>query len=132
MRCLPCWCALLVAAGCGDGDPRLAVSGNVKFKGSLLDQGRIEFHPPDGRGTLQGAPIDNGRYDIPRKNGLLPGTYIVRVFSYDVKGLKVFDPIPGDPGAQQFRERISKKFNVASVLRADVAPGSTSFDFAVD
>ena len=45
---------VILATGCGSSDPRLAVSGTVKFKGQLLDQGRIEFHPPGGKGTQSG------------------------------------------------------------------------------
>jgi hypothetical protein len=119
----------ILATGCSS-DPRLAVSGTVKFKGQLLDQGRIEFHPPDGKGTLSGDVIQNGRYSIPREKGLLPATYEVRIFSYDEKGPKI-DAIPGEAGLG-FKERIGKKYNTESTLKAEVKPGNTTFDFSVD
>jgi len=120
----------ILATGCGSSDPRLAVSGTVKFKGQLLDQGRIEFHPPDGKGTQSGDVIQNGRYAIPREKGLLPATYEVRIFSYDEKGPKI-EAIPGEPGLG-FKERIGKKYNTESSLKAEVKPGNTTFDFSVD
>jgi len=91
--------ALLPLTGCGGGEERLAISGKVLFKGEPLDQGRIDFVPPNNAGSLSGAVVENGAFSIPRDKGLLPGTYLVRVYSYDRKGAKVPDPIPGDPGS---------------------------------
>ena len=118
-----------IVAGC-QGDPRLAVSGTVKINGQLLDQGRIEFHPPDNNGTMSGAVIQNGKYEIPRDKGLAPAIYEVRIYSYDEKGAKA-DSIPGEPGLG-FKERIAAKYNAESMLKADVKRGNTTFDFALD
>ena len=123
-------CCLVLLAGCGPGDPRLAVSGTVTFKGQPLNQGRIEFHPPENKGTMSGAVIQNGRYEIPRDTGLAPATYEVRIYSYDEKGATAAG-IPGEPGLG-FKERIAKKYNAASTLKADVKRGNTTFDFSVD
>jgi hypothetical protein len=118
--------------GCGPTDPRLAVSGTVTLKGQPLDQGRIEFHPPGNNGTMSGAPIKDGRYEIPRDKGLNPATYEVRIYSYDEKG-GTAGAIPGEAGLG-FKERIAKKYNTpgASILKADVKRGQTTFDFSVD
>jgi hypothetical protein len=121
--------AAAIVSGCGSGDPRLAVSGTVKYKGQPLDQGRIEFHPPENQGTMSGAVIQNGTYAIPRDKGLAPATYEVRIYSYDEKGPK--EGIPGEAGLG-FKERIAKKYNAESTLKADVKPGNTKFDFTVD
>ena len=122
--------AAALVPGCGPGDPRLAVSGTVTFKGQPLDQGRIEFHPPQNNGTMSGAVIQNGRYEIPRDKGLAPATYEVRIYSYDEKG-GTSGAIPGEAGLG-FKERIAKKYNAASTLKADVKRGQTTFDFSVD
>jgi hypothetical protein len=122
--------AAALVSGCGPGDPRLAVSGTVKFKGQPLDQGRIEFHPPGNQGTMSGAVIQNGRYEIPRDKGLNPATYEVRIWSYDEKGAQA-GSMPGEAGLG-FKERISRKYNAASTLKADVKRGNTTFDFSVD
>jgi hypothetical protein len=120
----------VLVPGCGPGDPRLGVSGTVTFKGQPLDQGRIEFHPPGNNGTMSGAVIENGRYEIPRDKGLAPANYEVRIYSYDQKGGNA-GAIPGEAGLG-FKERIAKKYNSASTLKADVKPGQTTFDFSVD
>ena len=122
--------ALAMVHGCSPADSRLAISGTVKFKGQLLDQGRIEFHPPENKGTMSGAVIQNGRYSIPRDKGLAPATYEVRIYSYDEKGAKA-EGAPGEPGLG-FKERIAKKYNAESTLKADVKRGNTTFDFSVD
>jgi hypothetical protein len=122
--------ASALVAGCGPSDPRLAVSGTVTFKGQPLDQGRIEFHPPKNNGTMSGAVIQNGRYEIPRDKGLAPATYEVRIYSYDQKG-GTAGAIPGEAGLG-FKERIAKKYNADSTLKADVKSGQTTFDFSVD
>lgn len=121
-----------VALLCGcSNDPRLAISGTVKFKGEPLDQGRIEFHPPEGKGNMSGATIQDGRFDIPQKTGLAPAIYDVKIFSYDNKGAKAPSGIPGEPG-EGFKERIARKYNLESKLTAEVKPGKTVFQFAVD
>ena len=124
--------AAALVPGCGPGDPRLAVSGTVTFKGQPLDQGRIEFHPPKNNGTMSGAVIQNGRYEIPRDKGLAPANCEVRIYSYDEKG-GTAGAIPGEAGLG-FKERIAKKYNApgASTLKAEVKRGQTTFDFSVD
>ncbi len=122
--------AVALLSGCST-DPRLAVSGTVLFNGKPLDQGRIEFHPPGGKGNLSGAVIQEGRYHIPQATGLAPDTYEVRIFSYDTKGVKASSDVPGEPG-EGFKERIARKYNLQSELKAEVKPGKTTFDFSVD
>jgi len=121
---------VLTLAGCSN-DPRLSVSGTVKYKGQPLDQGRIEFHPPGGIGNLSGATISDGRYNVPQMNGLAPATYDVKIFSFDIKGGKDPNVMPGEPG-ETFKERIARKYNAATELKAEVKPGKTTFDFSVD
>ena len=120
----------VLLTGCSN-DPRLAVGGTVRFKGQPLDQGRIEFHPPEGKGNQSGAVITDGRYQIPQANGLAPNTYEVRVFSYDTKGARVSSQMPGEPG-EGFKERIARKYNLATELKAEVKSGNTTFDFSVE
>jgi len=133
--CVLClgWCVLL--AGC-NSDPlgRQAVSGTVYFHGQPLDQGRVHFVPTSKGPTESGATIENGKFQIPRDSGLVPGTYKVSVFSYDRKGAKVqSEEIPGDPGNTQFKERIAKKYNAETTLTAEVKKGeANNFEFKVD
>src|SRR5262247_4174540 len=97
---IACFGWALLLAGCmGDPLGREAVSGTVIFQGQPLDQGRIHFVPETKGPTESGATIENGKFQIPRDSGLVPGRYKVSVFSYDQKGAKVpSEEIPGDPG----------------------------------
>jgi hypothetical protein len=139
MRGIACPLILIVGAafltGCG-GDPlgRQAVSGTVLFHGQPLDQGRIHFAPTAKGPTESGATIENGKFQIPRDSGLVPGTYKVSIFSYDQKGAKVqSEEVPGDPGNTQFKERIPKKYNAETTLTAEVKKdGSNAFEFKLD
>jgi hypothetical protein len=115
----------ILIAGCGDPNARQAVSGTVSWNGQPLDQGRIYFAPITQGVSEAGATIENGKYSIPRDLGLVPGTYKVSVFSYDRTGAKVqSEEIPGDPGASQFKERIPRKYNVETTLKAEVTYAS--------
>jgi|SRR5262245_11506916 len=132
---IACFGWALLLAGCmGDPLGREAVSGTVIFQGQPLDQGRIHFVPETKGPTESGATIENGKFQIPRDSGLVPGRYKVSVFSYDQKGAKVpSEEIPGDPGNTQFKERIPKKYNAQTTLTAEVKKGeSNTFEFKLD
>lgn len=69
--------------GCGeeaDELPRVEVSGEVSKNGSPIKEGRVNFIPEgQTKGPASGAGIVNGKFLIPRANGPIPGTYLVRV-----------------------------------------------------
>jgi hypothetical protein len=76
--------ALVLVVGCSDPYAgRVAVSGTVKFKGEPLKYGVILFEPMEKQDTTSGAPIANGKYDIPRSQGLKAGKYRLRVTAGD-------------------------------------------------
>lgn len=70
--------------GCGgdssDELPRVEVSGEVTKDGSPVKKGRVSFVPEgETKGPASGTGIVNGKFMIPRTNGPIPGTYLVRV-----------------------------------------------------
>ena len=123
-------CSLLLASGCGESfGSRQEVSGTVKLKGELLDEGVIEFRPlSEGSGevTKGGALILNGKYKIARGDGLVPGKYRVSVTSGDGR-TPVGAPegfIPGPTGANIVsKDRIPPEFGVDSKLEVEVKSG---------
>lgn len=122
-------------AGCGEADThgRLPVSGKVTFQGSPLNQGSIEFVSKDG-GQQTGATIENGKYSVPGRHGLPPGTYTVRIFSTEDAGsVGVPDQAPGPEAMeQQGRERIPPEYNIRSTLTEEVTEsGRNIFDFQI-
>lgn len=130
----------LLLCGCGSGrDPhgRQAISGAVNFKGQPLDPGTIQFIASEtGKDASAGALIREGRYQIPREQGLPPGTYRVVITSPEAN--KTDGPImpPGHPGVKMpplGTERIPAKYNRETTLTAEVTDGgANSFDFNLE
>jgi len=124
---------LLFLTGCGGkGQKRVAVSGEVTFQGQALDRGRIQFLTTQGpRRAASGAVIHDGRYDIPREQGLEPGVYQVIVESPVV-----------DPGAPReglssppTKERIPPEYSSAqeSQLKVEITAGAANrFDVTIE
>ncbi|MCY3009292.1 MAG: hypothetical protein ACK5OC_18290 [Pirellula sp.] len=132
---LVCSCvALLVGCcffGCGAGDGRVAVNGAVTLKGEPLDEGVIEFV---STGMKSGTTIQNGKYDIPRDQGLVAGTYKVMITSGDGRTpVDSPDGLPGPTGANIVsKDRIPKEYNINTKLEAKVEGTSPNkFDFAI-
>jgi hypothetical protein len=115
---------LFVAAslGCGgDSSGRQAVSGKITLKGQLLDEGTINFSArPPGEG-FAGALIQKGEYSIPAEQGLLPGSYEVRISSPE-KGSEQVAEAPGIPGPPA-QDRVPAAYNAATTLSFDVKTG---------
>ncbi len=124
----------LLPSGCGPENPlgRLAISGSVQLKGQPLDQGEIEFSPTaESPNLATGGRIEGGRYRIPAHQGLLPGTYLVRISSAEVTGEPIQPEFPGDSPILA-HERIPVAYNVKSDKHVTVTEdGSNVFDFDI-
>jgi hypothetical protein len=83
---------LMLIFGCGS-DPlgRHAVSGAVTVNGAPLEKGNVGFQPIEKGTTSGGAPIENGKYSVPRDKGLPVGKYRVSISA----------PTPGTGGEAQ-------------------------------
>jgi hypothetical protein len=130
-----CCCVLAVGfCGCADSGPkRYAVSGMVTWQGKPLDHGSITFLAEDpSLGSGGGDMIQDGRYSIPAKQGLLPGRYKVSISSADPRD-KAPDPDSPPGYLPVSKDRIAPKYNTKTTLTADVTPqGQNTFDFDVD
>jgi hypothetical protein len=71
----------LLVAGCGSGERKVRVWGEVSYGGEPVPQGEIVFTPVDGTtGPATGGAIQDGRYDVPDDAGpLAGGTYRVEI-----------------------------------------------------
>ncbi|MEQ1830456.1 MAG: hypothetical protein ABL921_31145 [Pirellula sp.] len=122
---------LFTFSGCGPNDGRLPISGNVTLKGQPLDEGVIEFASTSSKsGTL----IKNGAYDIPRDQGLVPGTYKVIITSGDGRTpADSPDGLPGPTGANIVsKDRIPAEYNTKSNQEVNVSStAKNKFDFAI-
>jgi hypothetical protein len=118
--------------GCSDASGgREAVSGEVHFKGQPLDQGTIQFVPTEGQDTTSGNLINQGKYTVPKKQGLKPGKYRVLISSGDPKQHAPPEELPGAPFPVA-KERIPREYNTASKQIVEVKKGNPNkFDFNI-
>jgi hypothetical protein len=126
--------ALSIAGGCSD-DPlgRHAISGTVKFDGAPLKEGNISFQPTEGQATYGGAQITDGKFSVPRDQGLVNGKYQVSINSPvpGTGGKPAPDAMPGDPPALS-SELIPPNWNVASDHFIEIKKeGPFTFDFDI-
>lgn len=123
---------LTLGIGCENAAPRYRVSGTVRFNGKPLEQGVIMFVPSAEGPTQASAIISNGKYEIPKAQGLAVGKYKVVLSSPD--GSTPVDPNvpPGPSGNFASEDRIPPKFNTESTLEIEVTKnGDNKFDFSV-
>jgi hypothetical protein len=122
-----------VSAGCGDPLNRQAVSGSVAYKGKPILAGSVTFVPiPETGPTSTGAAIKDGKFEIPKSQGLSPGKYRVR---FAVTDKEVIAPaIPGSgPTPQPPKEILPPKHTHQSTHEVEVKSGEpNTFDFNLD
>jgi hypothetical protein len=130
------WMLALGLSGC-DGSsssenlPREAISGSVTVAGQPLAQGTIQFAPSSGALPTAGtAGIKDGKYSIPRSEGLVPGPYKVLISSFtEVADSPEPHGLPGKPSPPP-KNLVPKKYNKSTTLTAEVKSGaSNTFDF---
>src|SRR5262249_3123188 len=94
------------------------------------------FHPlgdpPPGQPvTKSGAMINDGKYLIPKAQGLVPGKYRVVISSGERKGPRLG---AGDPGPKSIfsKERIPPDYNLTTKHRAErKGGGPNKFDYTI-
>jgi hypothetical protein len=74
---------VLVCPGCGDKLAR--VEGTVTFNGVPVERGMISLDPADGKGTVSGANIQQGKFEI---QDVYPGEKIVSLSAVYSKGIQ--------------------------------------------
>lgn len=125
--------ALLGCGGVDEGPPRVAVRGEVTFRGRPVEKGSILFIPVDQtRGPRTGAVIEAGRYRLSRDRGPALGKLRVEIradrkLDYDIteptESVKhIGEPLP--------RGEIPPRYNDRSTLFVETrAQGDNTFDF---
>ncbi len=128
----PIWCA-----GCfGPTDDTIAIWGKVTLDGVPVATGDIEFSSKDNTGFRRGTLITAGQYRTAPMQGLLPGEFLVRIFSVSGGNANmVTSAMPGDNdglGSAASRDAIPAKYNMRSSLTISVSQeGDHQFDFAL-
>lgn len=113
--------------GC-DSRPKLyGVSGTVKYKGEPIKAGSISFQSSDGQAST-GAPITDGKYEIPAKTGLPPGNYQVQIYYPDPKA-KPVDPNEPPGETTVARDLLPAQYNTESKLTAEIEAESNEVNY---
>jgi hypothetical protein len=126
---------ILCFLGCADsGPPRAEVSGTVLLDGRPIEEGSIHFIPVQGtRGPGAGEIIRDGKYHIPRKEGVTVGTNRVELRAFKNAGTKIQDPT-APPGVRTEArvQAFPPEFNDRSTVVKEIRAGSNTIDFDVD
>jgi hypothetical protein len=136
IRLAPIVSALAVAVvmpgmgGCGGPDdlPREAVSGSVSVDGNPVKVAVITFLPDSADVPTQGGgTVTDGKYSIPRAQGLVPGKYRIVITSPEDKPKVVVDEGHNNnaPGMKPIpaKQVIPPQYNDKTLLTAEVRAG---------
>jgi hypothetical protein len=104
----------ILVAGCS-GDGLVTCTGSVSYDATPVAGGVISFHPVDRRMAPQGGQIIAGRFRV----RTAPGRHRVEVRASRSKA----DAVELTPGMRPLEQFIPARYNDASVLEAEVAPG---------
>lgn len=141
-----CVLAVFAWSGCGPNDglePRLPVSGMVTYKGEPVPQGSINFEPEDPAGRPATGLIEDGRFRLTTLtpgDGAIPGRYKVAITSREVIDTSevaaeaeggAYEQLSLAAAEDEAESLIPPRYALSSTsgLTAEVARGSTSFDF---
>lgn len=67
-------CVISTLVGCGGSTG--SVQGSVSYEGTPIQKGMITFTPVDGKGSIVGCNIENGKYSA---TGVTPGKNVLSV-----------------------------------------------------
>jgi hypothetical protein len=121
----------LAHIGCSrskDDLPREPVGGTVTIAGTPLPEAAIQFTPTgETKATGVVAKVEEGKFAIPREEGLVPGTYMVSIShaeQQEVKSKKAAGPLPKN--VKLGKEQIPARYNTQSKLTAEIKKGGVS------
>jgi hypothetical protein len=112
-------------AGCSSGPARQEIHGAITLDEQPVAEGNMRFTRTDGQGSATEVFIKEGKYTAT----LLAGTYKVEIYAPRIVG-KLANRPPG-PGAEAKAvvETLPAKYNVESMLTAEVEPGIDEIKF---
>ncbi|AGA24801.1 hypothetical protein [Singulisphaera acidiphila] len=123
-------------AGCDNGvedlRAREPISGTVTFEGQPLKEGTIQLQPATQQeGVASGGMVSDGRFEIPRAEGPVPGTYTVAIYAAagtaTSGSAEESSPTAPMPRARKtiasLRGVIPTRYNIETELKAEVKSG---------
>jgi len=122
---------LLIAAisGCGS-ESKKPIGGSVSFEAEPVKKGTIILVPGE-KGLPQAvASIVDGKYSVPAKGGVLPGTYSVRITAYKQTGKNGnTGPLDGNRNVPILRQYIPSEFNSKTQLSVTIVEDQETYNF---
>ena len=116
---------LACADGCSSEAGKATVSGEVTLDGQPLKEGVIRFVPADGKSPTADAAIVVGRFEA-----TVPlGTKRVEISAPKVVGKRKMYDTPQSPWVDEVAELIPARYNVKSMLTAEVKKGPNDLSF---
>jgi len=126
----------LLLAGCigsDGGPPRVAVNGEVTFRGKPVQKGSILFIPTgETRGPQAGAVIENGQYQLSSDRGPVVGKLRVEIRAERKLGYDITEPSESvrHIGEPMPKGEIPPEYNDQSTLVIETTPdGDNLFNF---
>jgi hypothetical protein len=120
----------LLLTSCGGVRP-VGVRGAVTLDGKPLPRGVLEFQPV-GEGQVRMATIENGEFDLPPEQGLLPGLeFKVAIKAFRKTGRKY----PNLDMAASYDEEVQyipEQYNALSTLRVTISKREQDNQFRFD
>jgi hypothetical protein len=122
---------VLAPIGCSrskDDLPREPVAGTVTMDGKPLPEAAIQFTPTgETKATGAVAKVEDGKFSIPREEGLVPGTYMVSIShaeQQEIKSKKATGSL--SKSTKLGPEKIPARYNTQSKLTAEIKKGGVS------
>ena len=132
------WILLNCVCGCGGGAiERASVKGTVTFDGDPVKDGMLELIPTGGtEGPSTGDVIKDGKFDIPKDRGPVPGKYRVQITATRSTGKVEVQGVAGSTGGLSGGGTVDKVemfipdiYNTKSTLTLNVESGTNEEDF---
>ena len=122
----------LATIGCSkskDDLPREPVAGTVTMDDQPLPEAVILFSPAGDAAeakTSATAEIKDGKFSVPREDGLVPGTYNVSISHAKMEKVKTKAKGALSKPTRLGKEEIPARYNAKTTLSADIPKGGKS------
>ncbi|MFM8892413.1 MAG: hypothetical protein ACKOTB_12465 [Planctomycetia bacterium] len=120
---------LFAVPGCGGTHGTGTVTGVVTLNGEPLPAARVRFQPESGGAPAAAVTDEAGRYELRLSRsrlGAVTGEHVVEITTFRKGNPDAEPPKPAEP------ERLPRRYNVASELKATVQPGGNTVDFSLE
>jgi hypothetical protein len=117
-------CSLLVMSGLSiqrlfRRGSTIAVGGTVSYQGRPVERGQVVFEPRAGDGQMRVASVRDGKFTLPKVEGLpAGGVYVMRVTGFRETGKRYDNSDPNKSGAI-YEQYIPAKYNYKSTITCE-------------